>query len=184
MLSTIIITDVVHAQAPKTEQEVSYNPNAVKDTLKRSIKSAALSKIGNAKISISYHSPGVRKRVIWGGLVSFGEVWVTGAHSATSIEIDKSFAVGEKTIPAGKYALFTIPGESEWIFIINKNWQQHLADDYDPKDDLVRIKVKSVLQDTVTERLQYFITHNGNNKGSISMIWEKLKIEFPVIIIN
>lgn len=184
LLVTMMISDVVYAQTPKKEQDISYNPNAVRDTLKRSIKSAAIGKIGNAKILINYHSPGVRKRVIWGGLVSFGDVWVTGAHSATSIKIDKPFKVGEKIIPAGKYALFTIPDESGWIVIINKNWQQHLADDYDPKEDLVRIKVKPVIQDSVTERLQYFIKDNGNKKGTIAVAWEKLKIEFPVAIKN
>lgn len=180
VFASIITPVIIHAQPSK--EAVSFNPNAKKDTLKRSIKSAAIGKIGTAKVTINYHSPGVRKRVIWGGLVSFGEVWVTGAHSATSMEIDKPFKVGDKTVPSGKYALFTIPGESEWVFIINKNWQQHLADDYDPKDDLVRIKVKPVIPDAFTERLQYFINDNGNKKGTIAVVWEKLKVELPIAV--
>lgn len=183
-MATIMINAVANAQTANKEQAVSDNTNAVKDTLKRSIKSAAIGIIGNAKVVINYHSPGVRKRVIWGGLVSFGEVWVTGAHTATSVQINRPFSIGGKTIPAGKYALFTIPGENEWVIIINKNWQQHLADDYDPKDDLVRVIVKPVVQDTVTERLQYFINKGTGNKGTISVVWEKVKVEFPITIKN
>ncbi|MFX7732024.1 DUF2911 domain-containing protein, partial [Acinetobacter baumannii] len=70
------------------------------------------------------------------------EVWVTGAHEATTFEIGKSFIVGGKEIPAGKYAIFTIPGKNEWTVIINKQWKQHLATEYDEKEDVVRIKVK------------------------------------------
>lgn len=180
LFASIIISIVIHAQP--TKELVSYNPNAVKDTLKRSIKSVAMGKIGSAKITINYHSPAVRKRIIWGGLVPYNDVWVTGAHSATSLHINKSFVAGGKKINAGKYAFFTIPGENEWIIIINKNWQQHLTDDYDAKEDIVRIKVKPIKQDMVTERLQYFINDKGNRQGTIALAWEKLKIELPIII--
>jgi hypothetical protein len=126
----------------------------------------------------------VRKRVIWGGLVPYNEIWVTGAHSATKLVIDKAFKVGGKSIPKGKYALFTIPGEEEWTVVINKNWQQHLTDDYNTKDDLVRVKVKPIKKDNTLERLQYFIKNSGDNKGTIAIEWEKVRIEFPLQIIN
>jgi len=117
---------IANAQQEKKIDGVNYNPNAGVDTTKKSIKSAAIGKIGQANVSINYHSPGVRKRVIWGGLVPFDEVWVTGAHSATTFEINKPFQVADTKIAAGKYALFTIPGESEWTIILNKNWHVFL----------------------------------------------------------
>ena len=166
----------------KKADEVCYNPNALKDTSKRSINSDAVGKIGKATVTINYHSPGVRKRVIWGGLVPYDEVWVTGAHNATNIEIDKEFVAGGKTIAAGKYALFSIPGKSQWTVIINKNWNQHLTNDYDEKDDVVRIKVNPIKQAKQTERLQYFINNVTGNKGKITIAWEKLKVEFNVAI--
>jgi hypothetical protein len=182
LLIGIISPVVIKAQTQKKEQEVCYNPNAVKDTSKRSIKSAAVDKIGQANVTINYHSPGVRKRIIWGGLVPYDEVWVTGAHNATTLEVDKSFIVGGKTIPAGKYAIFSIPGRSQWTIIINKIWDQHLTNDYDKKEDIVRIKVKPVKQAKTTERLQFFISKSAGSKGTIAVAWEKLKIEFPLLI--
>jgi len=163
------------AEEKKTD-EVCYNSNLVVDTSKKSIKSMAVAVIGGENIKISYHSPGVRKRIIWGGLVPYDEVWVTGAHDATSLEMPKAFVVNGKGIPAGKYAFFTIPGEKEWTIIINKNWKQHLASEYDEKDDIVRLKVKpSIIEHT--ERLQYFIEMKNNNEGVIAVAWEKLRIE-------
>ncbi|THU38023.1 DUF2911 domain-containing protein [Niastella caeni] len=161
--------------------EVCYNPNLVKDTSKKSIKSMAAGVIGKDSVKISYHSPAVRKRVIWGGLVPYDEVWVTGAHDATTVEIARPFIIGGKEIPAGKYALFTIPGKKEWTVIINEKWQQHLASEYDKKEDVVRIKVKPQ-KHSLTERLQYFIEGSNDKDGKIAMAWEKIRIEFPVTI--
>lgn len=161
--------------------EVCYNPNMVKDTSKKSIKSMAISIVEKDSIKISYHSPGVRKRIIWGGLVPYDEVWVTGAHDATTLEIPKTFVVNGKEIPAGKYAFFTIPGKKEWTLIINKHWKQHLVSEYDEKDDVIRIKVKA--KKTVhTERLQYFVETGKDNKGTIAVAWETLRVELPFII--
>lgn len=160
-------------------QNVNYNPNAKKDTTKKNIKCAAVGKIGGANIRINYYSPGVRGRIIWGGVVPMDEVWVTGAHSATNIEIDKPFVLGGKKLPAGTYAIFTIPSNGEWTFILNKNYNQHLTDHYDAKDDLVRIKRKPVKLASVTERLQYYISN-----GKISIAWEKLRIDVPLTVVN
>ncbi|RPD43505.1 DUF2911 domain-containing protein [Paracnuella aquatica] len=167
-----------HAQQ---SSEVCYNPNQVKDTTKKSIKSVAEGKIGDAQFTISYHSPGVRRRIIWGGLVPFDEVWVTGAHDATTLEFNKDVLVNGQNVPAGKYALFTIPGEKQWVFIINKHWQQHLASEYDSKDDVVRVPVKPQKTGHL-ERLQYFIDPSGNKKGSLSVAWEKVKVTVPITV--
>lgn len=170
------------ASAQKTE-EVCNNPNLVKDTTKKSIKSMAYAIVNGDSIKINYHSPGVRKRIIWGGLVPYDEVWVTGAHDATTLEIPNVFVVNGKEIPAGKYAFFTIPGKNEWTIIINKQWKQHLATEYDEKEDVIRLKVKPK-KNTHTERLQYFIETTKGNNAKIAMAWEQLKIEFELKIIK
>lgn len=155
---------------------------ASKDTSKKSIPSETKKWIGNTNIKINYHSPAVRGRTIWGGLVAYDVVWVTGAHKATTLEIGKNFIVGGKTIPAGKYALFTIPGKEEWTVIINKNWNQHLADDYSEKDDVVRIKVVPQTTKELTERLKYEIDQKGERIANIIISWEKVRVSFGMEI--
>jgi hypothetical protein len=158
-------------------QQRTSNPNAIVDTFKKSIPCVTKGRIQDADIEINYYSPGVKNRTIWGGLVPFGEVWVTGAHNATSITSNKAFTIGDKKVNAGKYALFTIPGKEEWIFILNKNYQQHLADNYKQEEDILRFTVKPILSETITERLQYSIVENR-----LVIAWEKVKIEIPIII--
>ncbi len=181
LLLLIIATAFTVTAQEQKKEEVCYNPNLVKDTSKKSIKSMAYTVINGDSVKINYHSPGVRKRIIWGGLVPYDEVWVTGAHDATTLEIPKTFIVNGKEIPAGKYAIFTIPGKSEWTVIINKHWKQHLATEYDEKEDVVRIKVKPK-KNVHSERLQYFIEGSKDNNEKIAVAWEKLRVEFPFTI--
>ncbi len=181
LLSVTFISFFSAKAQQAAKEEVCYNPNLVKDTTKKSIKSMAVGVVYGDSIKINYHSPGVRKRVIWGGLVPFDEVWVTGAHDATTLETGKPLMIGGKIIPAGKYAFFTIPGKNEWTVIINKQWKQHLATEYDEKEDLIRIKVKPK-KHAPTERLQYFVESVNNNNWKIAVAWEKIYIEIPVKI--
>jgi len=139
--------------------------------------------IGTAAISIDYSSPSVRGRTIWGGLVSYGTVWVTGGHNATTVQFSKDVNIGGKTVKAGKYALFTIPDKNEWTVIVNKNFDQHLADDYDEKLDVMRVKVIPKPLDTLQESLQYDIKATSNNEGTISVRWEKLALSLPVKVL-
>jgi hypothetical protein len=150
------------------------------DTLKGSIKARATGTIGNVNVTIDYYSPAVRERMIWGGLVPYDNVWVTGAHRATSIEFSGNVVIGGLTIQAGKYGLFTIPGKNEWVIIVNKNWDQHLADKYDPKDDVVRVKVKPEVEDQKQERLRYVIESEGTSSGEIVIYWDSLEVSLPV----
>jgi hypothetical protein len=153
------------------------------DTVKKSIPAIARGNINGRKLVIHYHSPAVKNRIIMGGLVPYQQVWVTGAHAATRFECPVDFIVAGKKIPAGTYALFTIPGTDEWTFIINKNWEQHLADEYNEADDVVRTSVKPQ-QAGHQERLRYEIHQTGEYKASIEMHWEKLRISVPVELVH
>jgi hypothetical protein len=170
--------------APMEDGVTIIGEQTVADTLKGSLKAKAMGSIGHVGITINYYSPAVRGRIIWGGLVPFENVWVTGAHRATSIEFNQEVVIGGKTIAAGKYALFTIPGKDEWTIIINKNWDQHLADDYNQKDDIVRVKVKPETEEANQERLRYAIEAEGDNEGEIVIYWEKLEISLPVSVMQ
>lgn len=162
------------------KQEASQNAATAPDTSRKSIPASTAATINGTDISIKYHSPAVRGRVIWGGLVAYDQVWVTGAHSATTLEVSKEFFVQNKMLPAGKYAIFTIPSRDEWTVIINKNWDQHLADEYSEADDAVRIKVKPSTLNQTAERLKYTIAQAGNNKAEISISWEKIRLSFVI----
>jgi hypothetical protein len=71
-------------------------------------------------ISVTYSSPRMRGRKIFGDVVPFSEVWRAGADDATGFATNTDLLSGGKTIPAGRYTLFTLPTPSKWMLIVSK----------------------------------------------------------------
>jgi hypothetical protein len=184
---SVIFLLVALSCSSKTESETltvedhSQHQTATAPAASKSPKTEAMAIVGGNHIHIDYSSPSVRGRQIFGGLVGFGEVWSTGAHKATSIKFDKNVLIGGKEIPAGKYGFFTIPGETEWTLILNKVWDMHLADDYNPAEDIIRMTVTPEILTETVESLTYTVTEKSANTAEISMAWDKTKVSFEVI---
>ena len=181
-LRSIITIAFVSSIFTVNAQNDHAHSTAKQDTTKKSIPKEEHAQIGEAHITILYTAPAVRNRVIWGGLVAYDQVWSTGAHKATSFEINHSFTIGGKKIPAGKYGIFTIPGKDKWTFILNKNWNQHLADDYETKDDVTRITITPKILLKNQERLEYSIKELSETECVLEITWEKIKIAVPIKI--
>lgn len=169
---------------PKKEvkDEHKHHKGEKKETSKKKVLSPhtyAMSMIGDAHIHIDYSSPGVRGRIIFGGLLAYDEVWQSGAHKATWLETNKDLLIDGKILKAGKYGVFTIPSKKDWTVIFNRNWNQHGKDEYDEKDDVLRFKVEPELSSTITEDLVYKIKKTNDTQGTISLSWEKVTIRFP-----
>lgn len=169
----------------KTDKNKHENhiTTSVKDkTSKKKVLSphtSAMAMIGDAHIHIDYSSPGVRGRVVFGGLVGYGAVWQAGAHNATWIETNKDLIINGKLLPKGKYGFFTIPTKKDWTIIINKNWDQHGKDEYDAKEDVLRFNITPTVSDKITEHLEYSINKINESEGNIQLSWEKITIQFP-----
>lgn len=162
-------TEMDHSghQAPKNEEQKSKSP-----------RTTAMAMVDGNHVHIDFSSPSMRGRQIFGGLVAFDEVWVTGAHKATSIQIDKPIQIEGKKIPAGKYGFFTIPGEKEWIVILNQDWDMHLADDYTQEKDIIRFPVIPIKLNQPVESLTFQVNPKDNNQGEILFAWADTQVSF------
>lgn len=133
------------------------------------------------EITITYSRPLARGRKVFGGLVPFDSLWRTGASSATTIKLTEEVIVGDKSINAGKYALFTIPGEKEWTIIINADTTLHGAFGYDIKKDIHRFKVQPVKAEKFREAFTIDlneITRSG--EAILSLSWENTLVKIPL----
>ena len=127
--------------------------------------------IGDAEIVINYSQPGVKGREIWGGLVPYGKVWRTGANEATTFETSADLTLGGKTLPAGKYSLFTIPEKDKWTFIFNSVSDQWGAYSYDKSKDVLRVTATSKNSGKMMERMTFKIAD-----GEIQLWWDELVV--------
>ena len=190
LLIVIMLTIVSCKNEKSSSEEQKHNHNSETEKVEQSKKkplsphTETMAMIGDAHIHIDYSSPGVRDRIIFGGLVGYDQVWQAGAHMATWIETNKDLIINGETLPKGKYGFFTIPSKDDWTVMINKNWEQHGKDEYDEKDDVIRFKITPTLSEEITEHLEYMVNKIDNKSGTISMTWEKVKLEFPFAIKN
>lgn len=165
-LVALLMTSLIWAQGDKSKRP---SPPAT-----------ATGKVNGATITIDYSSPGVKGRKIWGDLVPYDKVWRAGANEATLFQTDKDITVEGKSLKAGKYSLYAIPGEKEWVIIINsKTGQWGVNNDESttevPADDVLRVNVKPEKSAAFNERMKFVVDSKG-----FALEWENLKVPVSV----
>src|SRR3954469_10496045 len=140
--------------------------------------------VGLTKIDIEYFRPGVKGRKIFGGTEAYGRVWRTGANNATKITFSTAVKFGGADVPAGTYALFSIPGANEWTVILNKVVGQWGAYTYDQKNDLARVQAKPVRLAEKVETFTIDVNDIRDQSATLNLVWENtlvaVKIEVDV----
>lgn len=136
--------------------------------------------VGLTTISVEYSSPGVKGRKIWGELVPWDKQWRTGADAPTKITFSREVSFGGKPVPAGTYAIYTLPTQKGWTVALSKDvatWPG--SKPYDAKDDVVRVPATTA-SIPHRERLTFLFTNTTDNDTSLDMEWEKLRVSVPI----
>ena len=155
------------AQAKKEDKSKRPSPPA---EVTRAIASGAT-------VTFNYSQPSVKGRTIGKDLEPMeGKVWRTGANEATTFTTDKDITINGGTLPAGKYALFSIVDKGEWTIIFNKKADQWGAYDYKESDDALRVKAKAEKAAPFAEKLTFTIEKNG----LVSFVWGDSKASFTI----
>lgn len=171
---SLAATPLAHGSLAATAQEPALEfPQASPGALVRD-------KIGLTTVEIEYSRPSARGRQIYGGLVPFGEIWRTGANSATKISFDTDVTFGGTSVPAGTYALFTVPGEKEWTIVLNSATEQWGAYGYEEGKDVARVKAKPVAIAEPIETLTIGVGHLRADAGTLSIAWEKTRVPIEI----
>ncbi|WP_345953201.1 DUF2911 domain-containing protein [Mucilaginibacter sp. PAMB04168] len=158
----ILTTISASAQTPKKPR-----PSPA-DTVKATTKSGV-------NITIAYSQPSVKGRTIGTDIAPYGKWWRTGANEVTTIEFSKDVKVEGKALAAGKYALYSIPNENEWVIIFNKdikNW----GTVYKEENDVLRVNVKPGKSSGFVEQLKFTV----DPSGKVSLAWGDKLVAFTV----
>jgi hypothetical protein len=127
-----------------------------------------------ATVSIDYSRPSLKGRTL-SELAPSGKVWRTGANEATVIETSQDLKVEGKELAAGKYSIYSIPGEKEWTIIFNKAWK-NWGTVYNESDDILRIQVKAGKSKAFTEMMSFEIV----KEGKVHLLWGDTQISFGI----
>ena len=135
---------------------------------------------GTSSFTIKYSRPSMKGRTIMNDMLPYGNVWRTGANAATTITFEEEIRTDVGVLPAGTYAIYTIPNKESWTIIFNrgvKNWGSY---EYNEKDDVIRIDVPTKTLSESVETFTIDIENMTINSCIISMSWENTKISFPI----
>lgn len=176
LLSVLFILPLVSANAqienapPRANTEVRVSPNA-----------SVAQTIGITVVEIQYGRPSVRDRQILGDLVPLNEVWRTGANEATTFATINPLLVEGQLLPAGVYALFTVPNEGAWEIVFNEVAQQWGSFNHDPSRDVLRVTVSA--HDTEpTEQLTFLFKDVSDSEATLWIEWDTFAVPVHLVV--
>ena len=137
---------------------------------------------GLGKIEISYSRPGLKGRAVFAQnseLAPLGKVWRTGANAVTKIHNTDVITFGGHTLDTGVYAIWTIPGETEWAVIINKDYK-NWGTQYAEADNLFQFTVPAV---KIGGNIETFTIQFHNVKDEtcdLYLMWGNTCVAIPI----
>jgi hypothetical protein len=127
------------------------------------------------KVTIDYSRPSLKGRKVGQELAPYGKVWRTGANEATALTTEVALNIGGVKVPAGKYTLYTLPAESGWKLIINKQtgqWGTH----YEEGQDLGRVDMKKSPLPQPVEQFTMSFDKKGGDSAELNLDWENMRV--------
>lgn len=138
-------------------------------------------KVGLTTISVEYSRPSMKGRKIFGETLPYDKAWRTGANATTKISFKDDVTVQGTKVPAGDYALYTIPGATEWIVVLNKNLKLGgNTQQYKNEEDVVRIKVKPLKLANKVETFTINFSDLTPATANVELLWENTAVKFKI----
>lgn len=127
-------------------------------------------------ITIDYGQPSIKGRTIGKQIAPFnGKPWRTGANEQTTIMVNKDVSIEGHNLAAGKYSIWTVPGEKEWVVIINKN-TSNFGNKYPKGSDAFRFTILPQKSPAFAEAMKFSV----EKSGMVSFVWGDILIGFVV----
>ncbi|WP_290701319.1 DUF2911 domain-containing protein [Lacinutrix sp.] len=140
--------------------------------------------LNDLKMKVFYNRPSKRNRDVFGALVPFNQVWRTGANEATTFETNKPLTIGNNSLPAGKYTLWTIPNDTSWNIMFNSKQYKWGVDETMkpmriPYFDVVTYSVPVQNLEKPVEQFTIAFDNSTDNL-SLTMAWDLAKVVVPL----
>ena len=157
--------------------------NAQVKTPQPSPAATVMQTIGLSEVTVEYSRPSANSRKVFGNLVPMNQVWRTGANGSTDITFKNDATFNGIAVPAGKYALYTIPSLNEWEVILYKDTEQWGAPKELKADQVAaRTKVKAEKSVTTFETFNIGFDDLKTDKANLVMNWENTMVKVPIFM--
>ena len=139
--------------------------------------------VGITDFTVKYSRPGIKGRSVFeenSPLAPTGKIWRTGANQATTLESSTDFTFGDKKVPAGKYAIYSIPGKAKWVVILNKDVNSS-SESYKEADDVARFDV-SPLAGEFKETFGFTFSGLSDSTVTLNIEWAAVKVPVKISV--
>ena len=133
--------------------------------------------VDGGNITIDYGRPYIKGRVVGETVEPMADsVWRLGADEATTLTSDRELMLGDATIPAGEYTLWTMQAGDEFHLIVNSETGQW-GTAYNSEHDVVHIPMTVGALDAPAEQLVIAI-----EDGNLGFDWGTLTASVPLMV--
>jgi tetratricopeptide (TPR) repeat protein len=139
--------------------------------------------VGLTEVSVEYNRPAMRGRTIFGDLVPYGKKWRTGANASSKITLSEAVQAEGRTLRAGSYAIFTVPGAEEWEVIFYRNTETWgIPREWDEAQVATRFMVKSEKLDHPVEYMTFDFADISYSGATLELKWEKTRVPIKLTV--
>jgi hypothetical protein len=163
----------------------AYNPR-MELSSRQSPLDSVLFEVGGQEVKVCYGRPSARGRTMIGGEAApYGQIWRTGANETTKILTPVALSIGGVEVPAGTYALYTVPGEAEWGIVVNRAHEQwgherYYTDEIEAQE-AGRATAKTEPVENHVETFTIRAEPQGDGSVHLVLEWENTRVRVPIV---
>jgi hypothetical protein len=175
LISVVTFSQQKPTELDKSPMDMSYWPSNYPITkLNGKLKDQPIARV-------IYGRPQKSNRIIFDGIIKYGEMWRLGANEATEIEFLKNVKINNKAVAKGRYTLYCIPYVDKWTIVISKDNYSWGNYSYNPKNDVLRVDIKV---EKNAEIVEVFTAYFDENKTGASLVfmWDDVKTQLPILL--
>ena len=131
--------------------------------------------VGTTDLTVKYSRPSLKGRQPFtDSFVPLGKVWRTGANAATAFTTSTDLMVNGKTLPAGTYAIMSIPDQDGYTVIFNKNMDV-TEQTYKQAEDALRVNLTPVENSETIETFMIGFSDLTDSTAKMNFMWANAK---------
>jgi len=137
--------------------------------------------VGLTTVTLEYSRPSVKGRNLFVDVEEFGKIWRTGANQATKITFSDDVKLEGNSVPAGTYALYSIPDPTDWTIMLYKDTKLGgNTSKYDKTKEQARFKVKGYKRSSFVESFFIDISDLKDGGATMALKWGNYYVPFKL----
>lgn len=182
---TTVLAPVPPSRPPAVPSCITMNTKNLPLATRQSPLDSVSFTVGGNAVKVCYGRPSLRGRKMLGGeAVPYGKLWRTGANEPTMIHTTGPLTIAGIKVPAGSYSLYTVPGATEWVVIVNRSITQWGEEsNYTDKvkaQEVGRGKVKAESAAAPVEKFTIRAEPPGSDATALVLEWQATSVRIPL----